>query len=138
MIEGLQLRGLSERTQEAYVRAVRQLAEHYHKSPDQITEEELRQYFLYLNNVKKYARPTLTIAICGIRFLFEKTLQRDWAIFGLVRPPREQKLPVVLSLAEVRKILSRPTTVLQSLLVNDLFLRPPVAGGHPPASTRYR
>jgi len=44
MIECLQLRGLSERTQEAYVRAVRQLAEHYHKSPDLITEEELRQY----------------------------------------------------------------------------------------------
>jgi hypothetical protein len=47
MIECLQLRGLSERTQEAYVRAVRQLSEHYHKSPELITEEELRQYFLY-------------------------------------------------------------------------------------------
>jgi len=46
MIECLQLRGLSERTQESYVQAVRQLAEHYHKSPDLITEEELRQYFL--------------------------------------------------------------------------------------------
>ena len=46
MIECLQLRGLSERTQESYVRAVRQLAEHYHKSPALITEEELRQYFL--------------------------------------------------------------------------------------------
>src|SRR5437762_2947521 len=45
MIECLQLRGLSERTQESYVRAVRQLAEHYHKSPDLITEEELRQYW---------------------------------------------------------------------------------------------
>jgi hypothetical protein len=65
MIECLQLRGLSERTQEAYVRAVRQLAEHYHKPPDQITEEELRQYFLYIKNVKHYARNTSTIAICG-------------------------------------------------------------------------
>lgn len=55
MIEDLQLRGLSERTQEAYVRAVRQLAEHYHKSPDRITEEELRDYFLYLKNVKHYS-----------------------------------------------------------------------------------
>jgi integrase/recombinase XerD len=63
MIECLQLRGLSERTQEAYVRAVRQLAAHYHKSPDLITEEELRQYFLYLKNVKHYSRNTLTIAL---------------------------------------------------------------------------
>ena len=56
MIESLQLRGLSERTQEMYVRAVRQLAEHYHKSPDLITEEELRQYCLYIKNVKQYSR----------------------------------------------------------------------------------
>ena len=48
MIEDLQLRGMSERTQEMYVRAVRQLAYHFHKSPDQIPEEELRQCFLRL------------------------------------------------------------------------------------------
>src|SRR5439155_660349 len=40
MIECLQLRGLSARTQESYVRAVRQLSEHYHKSPDLITDED--------------------------------------------------------------------------------------------------
>jgi integrase/recombinase XerD len=106
MIECLQLRGLSERTQETYVRAVRQLAEHYHKSPDLITEEELRQYFLYLKNVKHYARNTTTIAICGIRFFYEQTLQRNWAIFNLVRAAPEKKLPVILSLAEVRQILA--------------------------------
>ncbi len=61
MIECLQLRGLSQRTQEAYVRAVRQLAEHYHKSPDLITEEELRRYFLYLKNVKQYSRAASTM-----------------------------------------------------------------------------
>src|SRR2546428_1484312 len=106
MIECLQLRGLSERTQESYVRAVRQLAEHYHKSPDLITEEELRQYFLYLKNLKHYSRSTATIAICGIKFFFERTLERDWRTFSLVRPAPEKKLPVILSLAEVRQILS--------------------------------
>jgi site-specific recombinase XerD len=106
MIECLQLRGLSERTQESYVRAVRQLAEHYHKSPDLISEEELRQYFLYLKNVKHYARNTTTIAICGIRFFFERTLEKEWTIFNLVRPAPEKKLPVILSRAEVRQILA--------------------------------
>ncbi len=107
MIECLQLRGLAERTQEAYTRAVRQLAAHYHKSPDQISEAELRQYFLYLKNVKHYSRPTMTVAICGIRFFYEQTLNRNWAIFGIVRPAPEKKLPVILSLAEVRQILGR-------------------------------
>jgi integrase/recombinase XerD len=106
MIECLQLRGLSERTQESYVRAVRQLAEHYHKSPDLITEQELRQYFLQLKNVKRYSRPSMTIAICGIRFFYQQTLQRDWTIFGIVRPAPEKKLPVILSHQEVREILS--------------------------------
>ena len=105
MIECLQLRGLSARTQEAYVRAVRQLAEHYHKSPDLITEEELRQYFLYLKCVKHYARNTTTIAICGLKFFFERTLEKDWTTFNLVRPAPEKKLPVILSMEEVRQIL---------------------------------
>ncbi len=105
MIECLQLRGLSERTQEAYTRAVRQLAEHYHKSPDLLTEEELRQYFLFIKNVKHYSRNTMTIALCGIKFFYEQTLHRPWAIFGIVRPAPEQKLPVILSRAEVRQIL---------------------------------
>jgi len=86
---------------------VRQLAEHYHKSPDLITEEELRQYFLFLKNVKHYARNTTTIAICGIRFFFERTLEKEWTIFNLVRPAPEKKLPVILSLEEVRQILGR-------------------------------
>lgn len=107
MIECLQLRGLSERTQESYVRAVRQLSEHYHKSPDLITEEELRQYFLHLKNVKHYSRNTMTIAICGIRFFCQQTLARHWNIFGIVRPAPEKRLPVILSVAEVRQILSR-------------------------------
>lgn len=105
MIECLQLRGFSERTQEAYVRAVRQLAEHYKKSPDLVTEEELRQYFLYIKNVKKYARPTTTIALCGIKFFIERTLGKQWTSFDLIRPPREKKLPVILSIEEVQTIL---------------------------------
>ena len=105
MIEDLQLRGLSERTQEMYVRAVRQLAEHYHKSPDQITEEELRDYFLYLKNVKHYSRAASTIALCGIKFFYEHTLKREWTTLTFVRPPREHKLPVILSREEVHTIL---------------------------------
>ena len=105
MIECLQLRGLSERTQEMYVRAVRQLAEHYHKSPDLLTEEELRQYFLSIKNVKQYSRSASTIALCGIKFFFEYTRNRDWTTLSFVRAPREKKLPVVLSIEEVRKLL---------------------------------
>lgn len=106
MIEDLQLRGMGALTQQRYIRAVQQLAEHYGKSPDKITEEELRDYFLYLKNVKKWARSTSTIALCGIKFFYENTIKRDWHIFHLVRAERQKKLPVILSPDEVRRILS--------------------------------
>ena len=106
MIEDMRLRGLSARTQECYVAAVRQLAAHHHRSPDQLSEEDLRRYFLYLTNEKKVARATATIALCGIKFLFEHTLKRDWTTLRFVRPARERKLPVVLSREEVRRILA--------------------------------
>jgi site-specific recombinase XerD len=107
MIEDMQLRGFAERTQEAYLSAVRQLAKHYHKSPDQIEEEELRQYFLFLKNERHAARNTCTIALCGIKFFFERTLGREWKTFEFLRPAKEKKLPVVLSRAEVRTILAQ-------------------------------
>ncbi|NOZ51373.1 MAG: site-specific integrase, partial [Chloroflexi bacterium] len=107
MLEDLQLRGLSAKTQEAYVRTVRQLAEYYGKAPDRISEEELRQYFLYLEHEKKVSLSTYRIALYGIKFFFEQTLGREWQTLTLMRPRREKKLPVVLSVEEVSEILSR-------------------------------
>jgi site-specific recombinase XerD len=106
MIEDLQLRGLSVRTQEMYVRAIRQLAEHDHKSPDCITEDELRAYCLDRKNVQPYSRSASTIALGGIKFFYEHTWQRAWTTRTFVRPPREKKLPVIRSIAEVRTILA--------------------------------
>ena len=107
MIEDMQLHGFAERTQEAYLSAVRQLAKHYQKPPDQIDEEELRGYFLFLKNEKHAARNTCTVALCGIKFFFQHTLGREWKTFDFLRPPREKKLPVVLSVGEISRILKR-------------------------------
>lgn len=106
LIQDMQLQGFSPRTQQAYARAVRKLAEHYQKSPDLVTEEELRQYFLYRTNVSRWSRVACTIALCGIKFFYEQTLRRDWTTVGLAKPKRVKSLPTVLSLAEVRRALA--------------------------------
>jgi len=106
MLEDMQLRGFAARTQEAYLLAVCQLAKYYHKSPDQINEEELRQYFLFLKNEKQASRSTCTLALCGIKFFFQHSLGKEWKTFDFLRPPKENKLPVVLSVEEVGRILS--------------------------------
>jgi site-specific recombinase XerD len=78
---------------------------HFHRPPDQLGEDDLRQYFLSLTQVKHFARASFTIALCGIKFFFERTLSREWTVFDLVRPAREKKLPAILSRDEVRRIL---------------------------------
>src|SRR5260370_28415597 len=95
----------SANTQSAYLHAVTMLARHYHKSPELITEEELRDYFLHLTRVERCAHGTLKIAQSGIKFCFTLTLQRHWPVLGLLRPGKERKLPVVLSRQEVRRVL---------------------------------
>ena len=59
MIENMQLQGLSSGTQHAYVRAVRVMAKHFHQSPDQLSDEQLREFFLYLMRERGLAKPTL-------------------------------------------------------------------------------
>lgn len=105
MIQDLQLKGYSESTQKLYVSAVRQLCGHFGKAPGQLTEENLRDYFLYGKNVKKWSRATSTVALCGIKFFYDNTLKRAWPTLLFIRPGREKKLPVVLSRDEVRRIL---------------------------------
>ncbi|MCB0087084.1 MAG: site-specific integrase [Caldilineaceae bacterium] len=106
MIKDMQLCGLSENTQESYVGAVRRLAEHYNKPPDEIAEEELRQYFLHLKNEQQVSRGTSNVALCAIKFFYERTLGRSRTTLAFARPPREHKLPAILSRPEVQRLLT--------------------------------
>jgi hypothetical protein len=91
MIQDLQLRGYSESTQSLYVNAVRQLCDHFQKTPGRITEDDLRDYFLFCKNVKQWSRSTFKVALCGIKFFFQKTIQRKWPTLLFIKPGREKK-----------------------------------------------
>src|SRR2546430_423266 len=121
MTEDMQLAGYSSKTQQAYVGAVRQLFTHFSCTPAQLTEEQLREYFLYLANERKVSRPTATIALCGIKFFYQRTLQRDWTTLGLVRPRPEKKLPVVLSREEVLRILEQVHTPVYRACLKTIY-----------------
>lgn len=109
-IRALQLAGMSERTQECYTRAVRMVADFYRKTPDQIAEPELEDYFLHRRNHDKWSAATLRIAYCGIKFFFINVLKRDWHIFTYLKAKREHLLPCILSKEEVFRILAHITT----------------------------
>lgn len=103
--EDLQLKGMSKTTIKMYTRAVRQLTNYYQKSPEEISDEELRLYFLYNMNERQWSRVTSTISLCGIKHFFTLTLKRDWTTLKFVRPEKEKKLPAILSLNEVHHVL---------------------------------
>lgn len=139
MIESPQLRGMSERTQEMYVRAARQLAQHDHKSPDLIAEEELRRRFLFIKQVKKYSRSASTIAICGIKFFFEHTLRREWsALSGGASRAREEAARRPQPGGGAPDSRRDQTPALPSLLIHHLLLWPAPAGGRSPSGSRHR
>jgi site-specific recombinase XerD len=119
--DALQLNGLGERTQEAYVRALRMLCQFYHKSPDQISEAELQQYFLHRKNRDGWSPSTLRICYCGIRFFFIHVLRRDGHTLDLIRAQREQRLPAVLSVEEVRALLGCVRTPYHRTFLSTVY-----------------
>lgn len=121
MIEDMQLHGYASRTQGLYVGVIAKFARHYGKSPELISEEELRQYFLHATQVEKISRSYATITLCALKFLFEKTLHRGWPSLQLMRPAKARKLPVVLSKEEVRRILACVYTPVYRVCLTTIY-----------------
>ena len=111
MLEDMDLRGFSVKTQMSYVRSVSALSRYCGRAPDKLSDEEIRRYFVHLKVERKLARQTVTIALCGIKFFYETTLKRDFSLTGVPVPKRQKKMPVVLSTGEVRSILGKVRTL---------------------------
>ena len=106
MLEDMQLHGFAKGTQKNYLDAVKTLANHYQRRASLLSEEQVRDFFLFLVNKKKLAPPTIKLYYYGIKFFFEKTLEREWHIFDVIKAQRTKQLPSVLSQEEIKKILS--------------------------------
>ncbi len=109
-MRALQLAGMSERTQQCYTRSVRMLVDFYNKTPDQVNEQELQDYFLHRKNVDKWSPATMRICYSGIKFFFINVLKRKWHTLKLINAKREQRLPTVLNLDEVWRIINTVNT----------------------------
>jgi site-specific recombinase XerD len=110
MSDDLHLGGMSERTHAGYLRAVRQLADYCQRSPGKITEDQLRRYFLYLKNEKKFAYGSLRVAFSGIKFFYTRTCKRSWDTLAKMKLQNVTTLPEVLTIAQVHSIIDACTT----------------------------
>jgi site-specific recombinase XerD len=124
--QDLQLKGLGERTQQAYVRALRKFTEFLQRQPDTATEEDLRKYFLFIKNQKHFESSSINVAQCGLKRFFKLTCPRDWPTLRLLRVKRELKLPTVITIDEVRlllRVIQKPSMLCFFITVYHLGLR---------------
>ena len=126
MTEDMRLRGLSEATQRTYLDAIANLARHFKRSPDLLTDEELRQFFVHLTQTQRRAKSTIRIHLFAVKFLYRYTLQRSSPTLDLLRIKRDRKLPVVLAHDEVKNVLAairRPAAHMSATLMYSCGLR---------------
>ena len=114
MITAMHVRGFSVRTQESYLRAVWDLARYFHRAPDQLGIEDLHRYFEYLATERGLSGASCRQFLHGIRFLYLKVLGWPGFDVAIPMPKRAQRIPELLTRAEVGRILTafyEPTAV---------------------------
>lgn len=103
-LRALKLRGYSASTIDVYSRAVRRLAKYFDCVPDQLSVEQLETYFARLVDFRSWA--TVRVDRNGLQFFWQHVLKQDWQWVKIIKPPKVRSLPDVLSVAEVRQLIS--------------------------------
>jgi integrase/recombinase XerD len=106
MLAELQLRGITPRTQTAYLREIAKLENYFNKSPEELGEEEVKEYLVHMLEDRGLSSGTYKYYAAGIKFLYRTTLNRGEVVEKIKYPKAKIKLPVVLDLSEVRTMLS--------------------------------
>ena len=107
-IRELVIRGIASRTQESYVAAVYGLAKYYHHSPDQLSEEQIKQYIFHLAQERQWAPASLNQTVYALRSFYQLVLGRPLEQLRRCLPPVKGAVhrPQVFSVEEVEKLLT--------------------------------
>ena len=107
MLEDMQIRNLTPRTQQIYTYEVQRFACYFSKSPELLGPQHIRAYQAYLVNKRHLAPNTMAIVSAALRFLFNVTLKKSWSFDEAIPQPKKPKiLPVILSPEEVQRFLA--------------------------------
>jgi len=120
LIEDMQVRNYSPRTVEAYVAAVAKLANHFHRSPDQLGSEEVRAFQVHLLAAKT-SWSQFNQIVCGLRFFYRVTLQQPDMVVMLPYGKRPKRLPVVLGVEEVAQLLEAARPGQERVLLQTAY-----------------
>ena len=109
MIDQMILKGFSERTKKSYLGAVKLLSQYYALPPDKLSRNDIQNWFLYLIKERKLTPATCRLYLNSVRFFYVnvlhwKSLQCEFNV-----PKRKQRIPDLLSLADIRLIIDNAT-----------------------------
>ena len=121
MLEELQRRNYSDNTIRQYLLAVRQFAQHFGKRPDQLGPDELRTYQAHLLRDRKLAVGTVVARVAALRFFFVRVLKRHQFREDLPYPKDRRRLPTVLSLEEVTRLINAAGNLQQRAMLMTLY-----------------
>lgn len=117
MVRDMDVRHFSGRTVEAYVAGVKGLAKYYRRQPDQLSNDEVQRYLLYLREQRQLSGSTCNQIRCALKFFYEVTVRRPQAALTVPPMRQAQKLPQILSREEVERIVAATRTLRERVLL---------------------
>jgi integrase/recombinase XerD len=117
----LELKNFSPKTITCYLTCMVQFVRHYGRSPVEMGEEEIRTYLSYLMKEKQVSQSFINQAYSAIKFFYETTLERPWNGIKIPRMKNRKRLPVVLSLQEVRSLLASVDNLKHQVLLTTIY-----------------
>ena len=103
-LKHLKLKGLQPKTIEAYSRAIRRIGNHFDHRIDDLTEEQLTSYFTELLSTHSWS--AVKLDLYGLKFYYQHVLKKPWVAPGLIKPPKSQRLPDIVTIDEARRIFA--------------------------------
>jgi len=121
MKRDLELKHYSPKTRSCYLASVKSFALHFHRSPAELSDEEIREYLHYLIEEKRASQSVISQSYSALKFLYETTLKKDWNGFRIPRSKMGKRLPVVLSQQEVQALFSATRNLKHRALLMTIY-----------------
>ena len=99
----LRLKGLQPKTIEAYTRALRRIGNYFDFQVDDLSQDQLLDYFHAL--LERLSWSAVKLDLYGLKFFYTHVLKKTWTDVQLVKPPRTRRIPDIISVDEVYKLV---------------------------------
>jgi len=103
-LKHLKLKGLRPKTIEAYSRAIRRMGEYFDWQLDELSPAQLTDYFSDL--VASHSWSSVKLDLYGYKFYTQHVLRKPWVMPDLVKPPKTQRLPDIVTVAEAKRLFA--------------------------------